>query len=437
MSQKLFPSLLLTALFLLFAGSSLQAQEAEGVKPGLEVLFNQSAVFQQLKGKRVGLLTNQSAVSTQMEWSVDLFKRHQKAGGYQLVALFAPEHGLQGKSHASEKVKHEKDPDGLPIFSLHGETRRPTKEMLKGVDILVYDIQDIGCRSYTFISTLFYTMEEAAKLNIQVWVLDRPNPINGVVVDGPCLDAKWRSFVGYIDVPYCHGMTIGELSEFFNREYQIGCHLTVVPMQGWRRSMTFLETGLLWFPSSPQIPTGDTPLYYPMTGLLGELNMVSIGVGYTLPFKVIGAPWIDALALASFLNQLKLPGISFEPFHYQPFFGRFAKEACQGVLLFVKDPAIYRPVQTQYAIIEGLKALYPEKFAQALKSSIHRKEMFNKVNGTDAVYQLIEGKQSLKALKHLHAARRQRFLEKRGKYLRPEYADLKEAKPPENKLRAS
>ena len=229
-------------------------------KPGIEILLQNTSYLKQLRNKRVGIITNHTAVTQNLTRTQDLMKQYAKENGFKVVAFFAPEHGLKGHFHASEKIKNQKDEDGIPIFSLHGKTRRPTQEMLRGVDVLIFDIQDIGSRSYTYLSTLLYTMEEASKAGVQVIVCDRPNPINGEVVDGPMLQDKFRSFIGYINVPYVHGMTIGELARYFNEEYQVGCKLTVIPMKGWKRSMTFEETGLPWVPTSPNIPEPTTPL---------------------------------------------------------------------------------------------------------------------------------------------------------------------------------
>jgi len=281
--------------------------DAAPVQVGLERIFSPEYASL-LKNKRIGLITNHTAVDSQLQSSIELFKANSK-GAYTLAALFGPEHGIYGYGYAEEKIANGKDKDGIPIYSLHGKTRRPTEQMLQDIDLLVFDIQDIGSRSYTYISTMFYSMEEAAKLKIPMVVLDRPNPINGVVVDGPLLDENCRSFVSYISVPYCHGMTVGELAQFFNKEYKVGCNLTVVPMKGWQRSMSFHDTGLPWIPTSPHSPEADSALYYPATGILGELQMVNIGVGYTLPFKCVGAPWIDGEAFAEQLNAQNFPGV--------------------------------------------------------------------------------------------------------------------------------
>lgn len=388
---------------------------------GVENLFSPShqAI---LKGKQVGLITNHTAIDSKGTSIIDLFKEHAQAGGYTLVALFAPEHGLNGMQHADENVKDARDEDGIPIYSLHGTTRRPTAAMLKDITLLVFDIQDIGSRSYTYISTMFYAMEEAAKAHIPFVVLDRPNPLGGDLVDGPMLEEKWRSFVGYIDVPYCHGLTVGELAQFFNAEYKVGCDLTVIPMQGWQRKMTFKETGLIWIPTSPQMPEAETPFYYPTTGLLGELQIVNIGVGYTLPFKVLGAPWINGEQFSEKLNAQQFPGVRFQPFHYKPFFGRFVGESCQGVYVVVTDPQVYLPVTTQFLLLGVLKSLYPTQFQKGLEASKQREEMFNKVSGTAEVYRILKDDQYIVwKLRGLHQQERENYLRKRKAYLNQNY----------------
>jgi uncharacterized protein YbbC (DUF1343 family) len=401
----------------------LYAAKPPKVKVGAEQLFTENYIAL-IKGKRIGLITNHTAVNTKMISTIDLLKKHAKDHKFQLTTLFAPEHGITGSAHASEAVSDEKDPDGIPIYSLHGKTRRPTEKMLSHIDVLLYDIQDIGSRSYTYITTLFYAMEEAAKHNILVVVLDRPNPINGLVIDGPMLEEKWRSMVGYVNVPYCHGMTIGELARYFNAENKIGCKLEVVPMKGWQRSMTFQDTGLPWIPTSPYIPEATTTFYYPMTGILGELQMVNTGVGYTLPFKLVGAPWIDAKLFAQHLNNQKFPGVYFEPFYYRPFYGRFAHEDCEGVLIVVTDPLNYKPVSTQYLLIGLLKSLYPGKFKEALANSSDRKSMFCKVNGTEKIYQIVSEEKNIAwKLRSFQDKEREDFAVLRKKYLIPSYKD--------------
>jgi uncharacterized protein YbbC (DUF1343 family) len=397
-------------LFLAVATALFSAQ----VSPGVDVFF-QDKHYANWKGKRVGLITNQTGVDSKLKSTLDLFLEHE--GVFQLAALYSPEHGLFGQHYAWESVDHQKFKN-LPVYSLHGETRRPKPEMLKGIDILVYDIQCTGVRAYTYPTTLFYCMEEAAKSGIEVVVLDRPNPINGVIVDGPMLEEKWRSYIGYINVPYCHGMTIGELAKFFNAEYNVGCKLTVIPMKGWDRKMSFRDTGLHWIPPSPNVPEPDTPMFCPSTGLLGELQIINIGIGFTLPFKVVGAPWIKANDFAEKLNGQKLPGVLFQPFHYRPFWGMFKGVDCQGVLIKVTDSLIYRPLAVQYLILGMLKSLYPKEFMERFGKSRGAKELFCKANGTEQIYQILEDeKYPAWKLIELQKEEREAFLSVRDKYL--------------------
>lgn len=387
------------------------------VQLGVDQLFSKEYALL-LNKKNIGLITNHTAINSKIQTTASLLKSNAAAYRYTLKALFAPEHGLNGNQYASETISHMKDKDGIPVYSLHGETRRPTQKMLQGIDLLIYDIQDIGSRSYTYITTLFYVMEEAAKRNIPVVILDRPNPINGIVVDGPILEEKKSSMVGYINVPYCHGMTVGELGRYFNAEYEIGCQLTVVPMKGWKREMTFEDTGLHWIPTSPNIPEPTTPLYYPITGILGELPLVNIGVGYTLPFKVVGAPWMDGPLLAAKLNEQQFPGVYFYPFSYRPFFGRFSGKDCQGVLIMVINPLIYKPIGTLFLLFGIIKSLYPAEFTKALEIDKDKLEMFHKLNGTADVFTILKEEKFVTwKLKDLHKKEMEQFLITRKNYL--------------------
>lgn len=410
-------------LFFAFFFVTAAAKQAGEVVVGCDMLWSDTCL-ETFKGKRLGLITNHTAVNRHMQTTADLLKSKAPLYGYKVTAFFAPEHGINGSAYAAESVDEQKDSDGIPVYSLHGKTQRPTIEMLKNIDILIYDIQDIGSRTYTYTTTLFYAMEEAAKQNIPVIVLDRPNPMGGTVVDGPMLEEKWRSMLGYINVPYCHGMTVAELARYFNSEYRIGCHLHIVPIKGWRRHMTFQETGLPWVPTSPNIPEASTAFYYPTTGILGELQLVNIGIGYTLPFKVVGAPWIDANRFATALNAQKFPGVSFQPFYYRPFYGRFSQENCQGVLIMVTDPSKFKPVSTQYLLIGLLKSLYPEKFQDAIAAAKARRKTLCKVNGTEEVVRMITEESNIVwKLRALHQKEREAFLKKRKKYLIAAYSD--------------
>lgn len=386
---------------------------AARVETGIDRLF--SSEYQSIVvGKRVGLITNQTGIDRDLCSTIERLKK----GGCHLVALFAPEHGLDGATPADVAVPS-KSQQGIPLYSLYGETRRPTEEMLRGIDLLIYDIQDVGVRCYTYPSTLYYAMEEAAKRGLKMVVLDRPNPINGVTVDGPMLDADYRSFIGYIDIPFVHGMTIGELARYFNAEYQIGCPLTVVPMKGWRRTMTFRETGLPWVPTSPMIPEPDTPLYYASTSMVGEIaGTVSVGIGTATPFKVVGAPWIDGDQYAKELNKQNFPGVQFHPYSFHPFFGRHKEKLCRGVRLVVTDSTLYRPVATQYLMIGLLKSLYPTQFQEGWKLATQRKELVYKMFGSDKIAQIIEKEQYITwNLIESESKRRDAFLKKRAKYL--------------------
>lgn len=388
------------------------------VLAGVDVLLS-SKQSNKLKSKRIGLITNQTATTAGMDSIINALNER-----FKLTMLFAPEHGLDGAERAFDSISNGVSEQGIPIFSLHGEHRRPTKEVLKKIDVLIYDIQDIGSRSYTYVSTLFYAMEEAAKYGVEVYVLDRPNPMGGLIVDGPMLDEEWRSFLGYIDIPYCHGMTVGELAKFFNAEYRIKCKLTVVPMKGWKREMTFSDTGLHWIPTSPHIPEADTPFFYPSTGMiLGEMSLVSTGVGYTLPFKLIGAPWIDAEIYAKHLNSQKFPGVSFQAFHFRPFYGKYKGELCHGVRIIITDPSVYLPVSTHYLLTGVLKTLYTRRFQKAMdEMSAAKIQLFNKVNGTSEVWEILKKeKYVVWPLRKIHEERRAAFLQKRKKYLISDY----------------
>jgi uncharacterized protein YbbC (DUF1343 family) len=407
-----------TSLFFALFCLSFLSAATQKIYLGIDRLFEPQFV-EHIKNKQVGLITNHTGVTRELVPTLNILFQKQKEHGYSLKALFAPEHGLYGEGYAGEHMQSAKTKEGIPVYSLHGATRRPTKEMLEGLDVLVFDIQDIGSRSYTFISTLFYAMEEAAKYGIKVVVLDRPNPIGGLICDGPMLDQKVRSFVGYINVPYCHGMTAGELASFFNTEYKVGCDLSVVPMKGWKRAMCFENTGLSWIPTSPNIPEATTCFHYPTTGFIGELGLCHIGVGYTLPFKVVAAPWISAEKLAAHLNGIKLPGVRFNPIRLRPFFGKYATKSCQGVMIVITDPRAFFPVTTQYFILATLKKLYPKEIAQAMKSATAtQKELFVKVTGTPKILELLQKtKPSVQEMRLIGDEMRKKFMQTRKKYL--------------------
>ncbi|MCM8829628.1 MAG: DUF1343 domain-containing protein, partial [Candidatus Omnitrophica bacterium] len=360
--------------------------------------------------KKVGLITNQTGLNSKFVSSADIISHIPDV---KLVALFGPEHGLKGGRMGFIIEEKEKD---IKVFSLYGETRRPTPEMLKGIDVLIFDIQDIGARSYTYISTMRYCMEEAAKHNIEFLVLDRPNPLGGLLVDGPVLDKNFESFVGSAPIPYVHGMTIAEIALLLNKELDINCKLTVIKMDGWKRDMLWEDTELPWTPTSPHIPEQDTPFFYPVTGILGELGIVNIGVGYTLPCKLVGAPWMDAEKITAYINKKKLPGVYFQQFHFTPFYGLYKGEMCNGFRIIITDKKSYKPVETCYYIIEALLELYPENFNFSLVSHSNIK-MFDNVNGSDIIRKQFQNGIKAKEIVSSYQSDLKVFLEKRKKYL--------------------
>lgn len=325
------------------------------VLTGIDVLERDG--FKQLAGLRIGLVTNHTGRNREGRQTIDVLS---KAPGVRLVALFSPEHGIRGL--ADEKISDSKDEaTGLPIFSLYGETRRPKPEQLKDLDALVYDIQDIGARFYTYISTLGYVLEESAKTKLPVFVLDRPNPIGGIEVEGPVADNDKLSFTSYHTIPTRHGLTIGELAQLFNRQRKIGADVRVIKMDGWRRSMWFDETNLTWVNPSPNMRSLTEATLYPGVGLLETTN-VSVGRGTDTPFEIVGAPWIQGDKLAEFLNQRSLPGVRFVPLRFTPKASVFKDEQCGGVNIIITDRAAFRPLLTGIEMALALRKLYASQW---------------------------------------------------------------------------
>ncbi len=352
------------------------------VKTGLEVLMANN--FKQLEGKRVGLVTNPTGVDRNLVSNIDIL---HNAKNVNLVALYGPEHGVRGDVHAGDKVETFNDPNtGIPVYSLYGATRKPTPEMLENIDVLIYDIQDIGCRSFTYISTLGMIMEAAAELDKEIIVLDRPNPLGGEKVEGNLVEDGYISFVSQFKIPYLYGLTPGELALMLNGENMLGkkCKLTVIPMEGWRRSMVYGETGLPWVLPSPHIPQDVVSYYYPVSGILGELGYMSIGVGYTLPFQIFCAPWINATDFTNALNNLNLPGLRFRPIHVKPFYNALVGEYIQGTQVYIMDYNVARLSDVQFYVMQVIAELYPEHavFANANEK---RFNMFDKVSGSNYV----------------------------------------------------
>jgi uncharacterized protein YbbC (DUF1343 family) len=389
--------------------------------------------FKELQGKRVGLITNPSGVNRRGESTIDLLLH---APGVKLVALFGPEHGIYGDVKAGENIAEKADRrTGLPVHSLYGATRKPTPAMLRGLDALVYDLQDTGVRSYTFISTMGLAMEACGEADIEFIVLDRPNPLGGERVEGPMVDDRFRSFVGQWNIPYAYGMTCGELAQMINGEGWIRkpCRLTVVPMTGWRRTMVWRDTGLRWVPTSPNVPRGDSPLYYAATGLFGELaggSGANIGTRLRRPFECVIAPWLGANKLRAAMNSFGLQGISF------PTFGvMFEGQRLQGVSLKIDDPARAPLVAINFYLLDAIEtASRRDLFAEA----VHRKkdfQMFDKVCGTDEIRRQLRAGRSAREIVDSWRPGEEAFALRREKYLlytdavMTKSAPAKEAKP--------
>lgn len=365
------------------------------VLTGIDVL--KARGFDVLKGKRVGLITNPTGVDVNLKSTIDILFESKDI---KLTALYGPEHGVRGDYSAGEHVDFYNDPTtGIPVYSLYGKSRKPSKEMLKDVDVLVYDIQDNGCRSFTYISTMGLVMEAAAENNIEVVVLDRPNPLTGLKIEGNLVEDGFISFVSQFKIPYVYGLTCGELAKMLNEEKMLKgglqCKLTVVPMKGWRRNMTFEQTGLPWVLPSPHTPHRDTPEYYVSTGILGELGVISEGVGYTIPFQTYAAEWIKGKDLADKMNALGLDGVKFRPITYKPYYGAHAKKSISGVQLFITDMKKVNLTSLQFLFMQVHNELYPDKNPFAMADS-SRLDFFDKVAGSDKVRKMFQEKMQFK-----------------------------------------
>src|SRR6266566_1453550 len=400
--------------FALLAGvlALIQAAPAQ-VQLGSEALAANG--FKELQGKRVGLITNPSGVSRNGESTIDLLRR---APEVRLVALFGPEHGVTGDVKAGERIAERTDKrTGLPVHSLYGTTRKPTPSMLKGLDALVYDLQDTGVRSYTFISTMGLAMEACAEAGIEFVVLDRPNPLGGERVEGPMLDDRFRSFVGQWNIPYAYGMTCGELARMINGEgwIRMPCQLTVIPMNGWRRSMVWRDTGLRWAPTSPNVPRANSPLYYAATGLFGELaggSGASIGTRLKRPFECVIAPWLDANKLGAAMNSYGLRGIRFPTFSVT-----HEGQRLQGVLLKIDDPARAPLVAINFYLLDAIeKASGRDLFVEAAQRKKDF-QMFDKVCGTDELRSQLKTGNSASEIVESWRAGEEAFRQQRRKYL--------------------
>ena len=335
----------------------------------------------ELRGRRIGLVTQPAAVLPTLQAAEDALLY----AGATITALFGPEHGFDGSAADGAAVGHAEHARlGIPVYSLYGADREPTDAMLAEVDLLVFDMQDVGVRFYTYLSTLYYLLRASGRTGIPLLVLDRPNPINGVAVEGPPVEAGLESFVGIVDIPIRHGMTLGELAQLINAEQGFGADLIVLPMDGWQRSQWFDATGLPWVPTSPGMPQLITATVYPGMCFIEGTNL-SEGRGTTLPFEVAGAPWLDGYRLAVTLNHLDLPGVRFRPVHFVPSASKHAGIACQGVQMHVLDRNALHAVTTGLHVIAACRAQDPDRFAFLESSWEGRPPHFDLLAGSAAL----------------------------------------------------
>jgi uncharacterized protein YbbC (DUF1343 family) len=399
----LFSVLVSFSLIVAFVVNTRQVKE-NSVIPGIEILAAER--LDMLRGKRIGLITNHTGVDRNLRRDIDILKSLPET---ELVALFSPEHGIEGASQAGEKVGGRIDKtSGVPVYSLYGEVIRPTPEMLKHVDLLVYDIQDVGSRYYTYLSTLRYCMEAAAQKSIPFVVLDRPNPLTGSRVEGRVLDWSFRSFVGTFMGPVRYGLTPGELANLIKDEWKLKLDLFVVRMKNWERDQWYDETGLVWVPPSPNMPALESALVYPGMCLLEGTNL-SEGRGTSKPFEIAGAPWVDNNTLAERLNGLNLPGVLFRPISFTPSFSKFSGQRCHGIQIHILDRDQFMPILTALCLIQDVRNFYPSQFRWNEKH-------FDELIGSDDVRRAIENNVSTEKIIKSWEAGLEDFESKRRKY---------------------
>jgi uncharacterized protein YbbC (DUF1343 family) len=398
------------------AGSRIAREAgAPAVTTGLESLI--ALDFAPLKGKRIGLVTNPTGITSGMRTAIDVLSR---APDVKLVALFGPEHGVRGDAAAGAAVANARDAaTGLPVYSLYGKTTRPTAGMLRGIDALVFDMQDIGSRSYTYVTTMGRCMEACAANNVTFIVLDRPNPLGGERIEGNITESGFRSTVGAYPIAYRHGMTVGELARMMNGEGWLPggakCDLRVIPMRGWRRSMSWDQTGLPWVPTSPHVPRAESALFYAATGIVGELSSLSIGVGYPLPFELAGAPGVGPEALARELNRRRIGGAIFRPASWRPYYGAMKGQLCGGVQIYLAGGMNIELTRLNFEIMDALRKVSPGRNLTAVSSEETR--MFDLSCGTDKVRKAFNRGSSSAEIWAAWNADAERFRAKRRPYL--------------------
>jgi uncharacterized protein YbbC (DUF1343 family) len=382
------------------------------VKTGIDIL--QERGFDLLKGKRVGLVTNPTGVDSGLRSTIDILYENVN-----LTALFGPEHGVRGDFPAGDHVGDRVDErTGIPVFSLYGDHRKPGAETLENVDVIVYDIQDIGVRSYTFISTMGLVMEAAAESGREVLVLDRPNPLGGLRIEGPLVEDGYFSFISQYPIPYIYGLTCGELALLLNGEGMLKggrkCRLTVVEMEGWERGMTFGATGLEWVPTSPHIPDHITALCNPATGIIGELDGSMVGIGTTLPFRTLLTPGIDAEQLSDSLNRLGLTGVHFRPIRYRPYYGQRKGEALQGVQIHLTDPFHVELTPIQFYFLQEARRIDPGFDPFAGKEERYR--MFDLACGTGRIREIMMEDFEFEKIRQIWTGDAEKFRSRSAKY---------------------
>lgn len=393
----------------------MKSLQQKPVKLGIERLLANSS--DTLRDLRIGLICNQASVNHDFRHAADLFYENKNIN---LQSLFGPQHGIRGdvQDNMIETAHTVDKKTGLPIYSLYSETREPTEEMLKNLDALVFDLQDIGGRVYTFIYTMANAMKACAKFGKKMFVCDRPNPINGVDIEGNLLEKEFESFVGQYPIPMRHGLTVGELARLFNKEFGIGCDLEVVQMEGWNRELYFDETDAPWVLPSPNMPTVETAVVFPAT-VYFEGTQVSEGRGTTKPFELVGAPYIDADELSEKLEKLNLPGVIFRPVNFLPTFQKHAEKVCGGVFLHVTDRKTFEPVITGIALIKTIYDLYTKEFKwkNPPYEYVFDKNPFDVIAGTEKIRKFIENGTSLSDIKEYWKNDVEDFRKLREKYL--------------------
>lgn len=407
------------------------AERTQRVKTGIDILCESFPAF--LEGKRIGLVTNPTGITSNFESTIEIFARNPKL---KLTALYGPEHGVRGNAQAGEYVPFYIDEKyGIPVFSLYGQSMRPApsmlknideimrsfdtkrdekipqKEMIKEIDVMVFDIQDVGTRIYTYIATMAYCMEACASVGIPFVVLDRPNPINGISIEGPILKyPEYSSFVGIYPIPVRHGMTVGELAKLFNEKFlEKKVKLQVIPMKGWRRDMWFDETGLPWVIPSPNMPTLETAMVYPGQVFLEGTN-ISEGRGTTKPFEIFGAPWIDGYELTKKLNSLNLSGVKFREAWFTPTFSKYQGKLCGGSQIHIVDRDKFRPFETTLYIIQTVLKMYPDKFE-------FYESYFDKIMGNSEVRKMLLKGKSVEKIVKSYEEELKKFNEMRREFL--------------------